>query len=234
MPDALRVLGFDTSAAHCAAAVVCGDRVLAQRIEPMARGQAERLFPLLVEVLAEAGLGWPDLDAIGVGEGPGNFTGIRISVAAARGLALSLGIPAVGVTVTEAVACDAPRPCRAVVPLRENEVVWQDFPAPRPGTQDCQDSLAPAKQPGIIPDSAALTGREALPPGPGSCCSPYSLPVAIAVLAARRVAAAGAARPGREAPGNVAVPVTIARPSPLYLRPADAAPPRDPAPVILP
>ena len=52
MPDRLRVLGFDTSAAHCAAAVVCGGRVLAQRIEPMSRGQAERLFPLLDELLA--------------------------------------------------------------------------------------------------------------------------------------------------------------------------------------
>ena len=104
MPDPLRVLGFDTSAAHCAAAVVCGDRVLAERAEPMTKGQAERLFPLLEELLAEAGLAWSDLDAIGVGVGPGNFTGVRISVAAARGLALSLGIPAIGVSATEAAA----------------------------------------------------------------------------------------------------------------------------------
>jgi Fe-S cluster biogenesis protein NfuA len=47
--------GFDTSAAHCAAALLCGDRVLAQRYEAMAKGQAERLMPLLEEVLAEAG-----------------------------------------------------------------------------------------------------------------------------------------------------------------------------------
>lgn len=134
MPDALRVLAFDTSAAHCAAAVVCGDRVLAECAEPMTRGQAERLFPLLEDLLARAGLAWSDLDAIGVGIGPGNFTGIRISVAAARGLALSLGIPAIGVSATEAAACGAPRPCRAVVPLRGDEVVWQDFgPAPADG-----------------------------------------------------------------------------------------------------
>ena len=78
------VLGFDTSAAHCAAAVVSGGRVLACRVEPMARGQAERLFPLLEALLSQAGVTWRDLSAIGVGTGPGNFTGIRIAVAAAR------------------------------------------------------------------------------------------------------------------------------------------------------
>ena len=88
------VLGFDTSAAHCAAALLCADRVVAQHAEDMGRGQAERLFPLLEELLAEGGVTWRDLTALGVGTGPGNFTGIRISVAAARGLALSLG-PAV-------------------------------------------------------------------------------------------------------------------------------------------
>ena len=220
MPDRLRVLGFDTSAAHCAAAVVCDGRVLAQRIEPMARGQAERLFPLLDELLAEVGLGWSDLDAIGVGEGPGNFTGIRISVAAARGLALSLGIPAVGVTVTEAAACDAPRPCRAIVALRGDEVVWQDFPALRADTQAAFD----AGQDGL-PAGPALARYEALPPGPAPCCSPHPLPVAIALLAGRRVAAAAERAASADA--------EIARPAPLYLRPADAAPPRDPPPVIL-
>ncbi|MEF9603437.1 tRNA (adenosine(37)-N6)-threonylcarbamoyltransferase complex dimerization subunit type 1 TsaB, partial [Paracoccus sp. PXZ] len=115
MADAFS-LGFDTSAAHCAAALLQDDRVLVQRHEDMARGQAERLFPLLEELLAEAGVAWRDLSAIGCGIGPGNFTGIRISVAAARGLALSLGIPAVGVSVTEAAAHGLPRPCRVAVP----------------------------------------------------------------------------------------------------------------------
>lgn len=91
------VLAFDTSAAHCAAALLSGDRLLACRSEAMGRGQAERLMPLLQEVLAETGHDWCDLDAIGVGIGPGNFTGIRIAVSAARGLALGLGIPAYGV-----------------------------------------------------------------------------------------------------------------------------------------
>jgi tRNA A37 threonylcarbamoyladenosine modification protein TsaB len=99
-------LGFDTSAAHCAAALLSGERVLAARAEEMARGQAERLIPLLEEVLAEGGKRWRDLDRIGVGIGPGNFTGIRIAVAAARGLALSLDISAFGISTFDViVAC---------------------------------------------------------------------------------------------------------------------------------
>jgi tRNA threonylcarbamoyl adenosine modification protein YeaZ len=96
------VLGFDTSAAHCAAALISGERVLDARSETMERGQAERLMPMLQEMLAAQGRSWADLVALGVGIGPGNFAGIRIAVAAARGLALGLGIPAVGVTGFEA------------------------------------------------------------------------------------------------------------------------------------
>ena len=92
------VLGFDTSAAHCAAALVSGDHVLARHADHMSRGQGEHLIGLLEDLLSKKGYTWGDLDTIGVGIGPGNFTGIRISVAAARGLALSLGIPAIGVS----------------------------------------------------------------------------------------------------------------------------------------
>jgi tRNA threonylcarbamoyl adenosine modification protein YeaZ len=102
LPPEPRILGFDTSAAHCAAALLCGDAAPLVRIEEMDRGQSERLVPMLEELLAEARIGWRDLDAIGVGTGPGNFTGVRIAVATARGLALGLGIPAVGVTGFEA------------------------------------------------------------------------------------------------------------------------------------
>jgi tRNA A37 threonylcarbamoyltransferase TsaD len=100
-------LGFDTSAAHCAAALLCGGRVLAACAETMARGQAERLMPLLQELLAKGGATWRDLDRIGVGIGPGNFTGIRISVAAARGLALSRDISAIGISTFDVIRASA-------------------------------------------------------------------------------------------------------------------------------
>ncbi|MEP3948048.1 tRNA (adenosine(37)-N6)-threonylcarbamoyltransferase complex dimerization subunit type 1 TsaB [Ascidiaceihabitans sp.] len=91
------ILGFDTSGAHCAAALICGSEMLEMVQEPMAKGQAERLIPFLQDMLSRHSLGFPDLAALGVGVGPGNFTGIRIGVSAARGLALGLGLPAYGV-----------------------------------------------------------------------------------------------------------------------------------------
>ncbi|RNF35139.1 tRNA (adenosine(37)-N6)-threonylcarbamoyltransferase complex dimerization subunit type 1 TsaB [Paracoccus methylarcula] len=200
MPDPV-ALGFDTSAAHCAAALLCGDRVLASRHEEMAKGQAERLFPLLEDMLAGAGIGWSDLDVIGVGIGPGNFTGIRVAVAAARGLALSLNIPAIGISVTEAAAFGLPRPCRVVLPSRRDQVIWQDFGAN--GDDGAQDR----------PRQAAAGS---LPPGPA--------PAAPAVPLAEAIASLAMIRRAEPTP----------RPAPIYLRPADAAPPRDPAPVILP
>lgn len=200
MPDAI-ALGFDTSAAHCAAALLKGGQVLAARHEDMDRGQAERLFPLLEELLAEVGLGWDDLDVIGVGVGPGNFTGIRVAVAAARGLALSLTIPAIGVSATEAAAHGLPRPCRVLLPARGGQVIWQDF-----GTGENGEG-------GSRPQQAAAG---ALPPGPAPAAPAVAPAEAIAHLALTRRFDAHAARP-----------------APIYLRPADAAPSRRAAPVIL-
>lgn len=200
-------LGFDTSAAHCAAAVVLGDRVLASRTEEMRKGQAERLMPLLEEMLAEAGVVWSDLGAIGVGTGPGNFTGTRICVAAARGLALGLGIPAEGVTTVEALA--------------EGRDVVVCLPAPRGQVYAGRGSDIRLCDPDDLPAGwdAPLTGPAAgiVAQAIGRATVPApDLAVSIARIAGRRAA------PGRP------------RPAPLYLRSADAAPAPDPAPVLLP
>ena len=128
----LPLLAFDSSAAFCAAALLLPDRIIL-RDEQMAKGQAERLMPMLEEVLAEGGLVWRDLKAIAVGIGPGNFTGVRISVAAARGLALGLGIPAVGVTRLEALAHGLLRPIRVIEDARRGEVYVQRFELDGPG-----------------------------------------------------------------------------------------------------
>jgi len=82
----------------------------------MARGQAERLMPMLEEMLAQAGHAWRDLAAIGVGTGPGNFTGIRIAVSAARGLSLALGVPAIGVSGFEILARIVEEPALLMIP----------------------------------------------------------------------------------------------------------------------
>jgi len=126
------ILAFDTAAAHCAAAVLRDDRLLL-RVDPMTTGQAEHLIPMLESLLAEAGLRWPDLDAIAVGTGPGNFTGIRIGVSAARGLALGLGRPAIGVSGLEVLALGVPRPLTAMIGAPRGMAYVQTFdPAARP------------------------------------------------------------------------------------------------------
>ncbi|SMR82671.1 tRNA threonylcarbamoyl adenosine modification protein YeaZ [Aliiroseovarius halocynthiae] len=200
-PDPV-ILAFDTSAAHCAAALLCGDQIVAERHEHMAKGQAERLFPLLEEVQAEANMAWADLAALGVGIGPGNFTGIRIAVSAARGLALSLGIPAIGVSSLEAQVVDAPRPVWSLIDARRDHLYAQSFSAEGNGAPDL-----------ISADEIdALSGARI---GPNLDHSPAP---AIARIAAERMQSGD----------------TLDRPAPLYIRTADAAPPRDPAPVILP
>ena len=104
---ALIVLAFDTTLDACSAAVLDGERVLACRSEPMARGHQERLAPLVREVMAEAGVGFATLQRIGVTVGPGSFTGLRVGLAFAKGLGLALQRPVIGVGTLEALAATA-------------------------------------------------------------------------------------------------------------------------------
>ncbi|SFU01000.1 tRNA (adenosine(37)-N6)-threonylcarbamoyltransferase complex dimerization subunit type 1 TsaB [Sedimentitalea nanhaiensis] len=169
MPSDALILGFDTSAAHCAAALLLGDRVLAARCVPMQRGQAESLMPLLEEILSEGRHVWGDLDAIGVGVGPGNFTGIRIAVSAARGLALGLEIPAVGVT-----GCEARR---LLDPAADHAI-----PAPRDQVYLCTPG-DPTAMPRLMPlaEAEGLAQRRLV-----ADPSPQGLAEAIARVAATR------------------------------------------------
>ena len=175
------ILAFDTSAAHCAAALLRAGAIAAVAVEEMGKGQAERLMPLLEDMLSVQGLGWRDLDAIAVGVGPGNFTGVRIAVAAARGLALALKIPAIGVSTLEALAEGAPRPVTVVMDARRDEVYAQAFSADDAGAPRL---LPRAALDGTGPTREGITGA--------------ALIAAIAQIAARRLAS-GAAFP-RPAP----------------------------------
>ena len=97
------ILGIDTSGEHCAVALVDG-AVCAKRSEHLERGHAERLFPLIEAALCEIRKGFEELSLIGVCTGPGSFTGLRVGIAAARGLALSCDVPAIGVSAFDALA----------------------------------------------------------------------------------------------------------------------------------
>ncbi|MDH3667239.1 MAG: tRNA (adenosine(37)-N6)-threonylcarbamoyltransferase complex dimerization subunit type 1 TsaB [Paracoccaceae bacterium] len=181
------ILAIDTSAAQCAVALL-GGGVLVQRRAAMERGHAEHLFPMIEDALAEAGAVYGDLTRIAVCTGPGSFTGVRIGVAAARGLAIGCAIPVVGITRFEALAVEAEG--AATIRLRG-----------RGGSAYCQDFDA-AGQAICAPQIGEGAGDDPLPD-----------PVVIARLAKDRV------------PG--------APPAPLYLRGADADPPRDGPPVML-
>ncbi|MDP7666696.1 MAG: tRNA (adenosine(37)-N6)-threonylcarbamoyltransferase complex dimerization subunit type 1 TsaB [Rhodospirillales bacterium] len=98
-----RVLGLDTAMSACSVALCEGDRVLASRRAIMERGHAEALMPMVREVLEAARRAFRDLDLIAVTNGPGTFTGIRIGLAAAKGMAMAANIPVVGVTTFEAI-----------------------------------------------------------------------------------------------------------------------------------
>ncbi len=218
MPSNQLVLAFDTSAAHCAAALLSGDKVLVERAESMVNGQAERLFPLLEDVLSGAGTTWQDLSRIGVGIGPGNFTGIRIAVAAARGLALSLGVPAIGVTTFEALAHGLPRPVIASVDARAGQYYLQTFT--KSAAQDPLLAHTDAIPANMFSENQSVVGHDsdefAARIGATARQPQHPVAVAIAMIAAARDAA------------------HVPRPAPLYLRPANAARARTVAPVILP
>lgn len=224
------VLAFDTSGLWCAAALEWGTGQL-WRHEPMQKGQAERLMPMLEEMLAEAGLRWGDLRLIGVGVGPGNFTGIRIAVSAARGLALGLGIPAISVTGFELFQLGFSYAGRAMLslPAPRGDAYVQTFLGGKPITPAMvltpgvrRDDL---RQPNLMvfghraeeiarPFGAQWDQTEPLTE------YPEAIATNIAHIARNKLQTAG----GKWSD----------RPAPFYVRGADAAPPSDPPPVILP
>jgi tRNA threonylcarbamoyladenosine biosynthesis protein TsaB len=102
----MRVLAIDTALASCAAAVFdsAASVVVAFEAVAMERGHAEALMPLIARVMDSAGCEFADLDRIAVTVGPGSFTGLRVGISAARGLALAAGKPAVGLSTFAAFA----------------------------------------------------------------------------------------------------------------------------------
>lgn len=108
-----KTLAFDTALGACSVAVVQRElegrcTVLASSFEDRNRGHAEVLMPMIERVLEQAGCGYTDLARIGVTVGPGTFTGVRVGIAAARGLALATGLRIVTMSTLEAIAHNVP------------------------------------------------------------------------------------------------------------------------------
>ncbi len=94
----MTLLAIDTSEQSCSVALLEGDADLCSVSEPIGRGHAERLLPLIEEQLQGHGHSYADLNRIAVTTGPGTFTGLRIGLSVARGLALQADLPCIGLT----------------------------------------------------------------------------------------------------------------------------------------
>ena len=124
------ILAFDTATDTATSALVADGVTLGER-----RTRPQSLLADVDGLLVAAGLAPSDLDAIVVGTGPGSFTGTRIGLAVARGLALSLDLPVAGVSTLDALAAAAPR-AFPVVDARRGEVFVRGPLAVRPGELD--------------------------------------------------------------------------------------------------
>ncbi|SLN23846.1 tRNA threonylcarbamoyladenosine biosynthesis protein TsaB [Roseisalinus antarcticus] len=197
---------------------------LTARTEAMSRGQAERLMPLLEELLQEAGLAYGKCDALAVGIGPGNFTGIRIAVSAARGLSLGLGVPCFGISSFDMLRGDVGHGAEIVsLPAPRDQCYVQAYRDGAP--QGAPRLIDPASPPGDLGLHTAVVVRGHRAAEIARALGATAEEVALTDHAARMVPLA-ARRLARQTPPG--------RPAPLYVRPADAAPPSDPPPVILP
>jgi tRNA threonylcarbamoyladenosine biosynthesis protein TsaB len=217
----MRVLAIDTALAACSAALLDTENgIIASESQPMTRGHAEALMPLLKRVMDEAELSFTAIDRIAVTTGPGSFTGLRVGIAAARGLALSAGKPAVGVSTLAAyaaphMAADDRFPVIAAIDARHAHVYLQIFsPGGRTFTAPRLASLreavqAAAEAPACIVGSAAHAVADALTKTDAS-------PAIVDARAAPDIA--WVARMG------AVVPEGQSAPTPQYLRAPDAQP----------
>ncbi len=214
----------------CSVALWRDGGVGAGRFAAMERGQSEALMPMVMEVLGEAGATFPELDLIAVTTGPGAFTGIRIGLAAARGMALAADLPCLGVTtldvVAEGVGRDRPAGSAILVVLnaKRKDVYAQAFDAgltpmgppravPARGLADM--ARASGGNPVVVVGDAAAEAVAALAQS-GVAAVPGDAP-GISDAAVLAFIAAGRWRPGMVPPA----------PAPLYLRPPDATLPRN-------
>jgi len=157
------IVGFDTATAATAAAVLRPDgRAFEARDDPAPGerpGHAARLLGLVEEALAQAGGTWEDVERLAAGVGPGGFTGLRIGVATARGLAQAHGLPVAGVGSLHALAAAAPD-VAAVLDARRGEVFAAVWRAGRLVLGPA--ALAPADLAAALPAGARAVGDGAV------------------------------------------------------------------------
>lgn len=217
------VLAIDTAASLCAACLWDGGSGERGRVVlDLGKGHAEHLIGVIDAALDEAGLAYAQLDAIAVSVGPGSFTGVRVGVATARGLALALGVPAIGVPTLEALAADArgahgARPVLAMLDGGRGQVFCAAYAA------DGSTRRAPVA---LSRDEAEQLVRDAGPESLliGSAAGELAGAAAPPLDIAGTGATADIATYARLAAERIDRGEPVERPVPLYLRAADARP----------
>ncbi len=218
----MRVLAIDTALDVCAAAVLDTERgeLMASETLPMVRGHAEALMPLVARVMGQARTEFAEIDRIAVTTGPGSFTGLRVGISAARGIALAAGRHAYGLTTLAAfaapyIARDDSMPVTVAIDARHAHVYLQVFGAGgrtlvAPRIASIRDAVrVTANGPARIVGSAANMLAAAWPAGepPPVLVEERNAPDINWVA---RLGAMGTGNPGP--------------PRPLYLRAPDAQP----------
>ena len=214
----MRILALDASTEACSAALLLDGRLL-ERYEELRLGHAERILGMVEELLAEGGLALSSLDGIAAGIGPGAFTGVRISVSVAQGLAFGADLGVAPVSTLEALAEPAigGGPVLACLDARMREVYWGCFRAdavrglaatspPRVGAASTVQVPVGAVHRGIGRGFAAYPELAAIP---GIAVAPAD---ALALPRAGSIARLGAIRFAR---GESVDPAAV---EPLYLR----------------
>jgi tRNA threonylcarbamoyladenosine biosynthesis protein TsaB len=219
------ILAIDTALDACSAAVLDTDasKIVAQESQPMKRGHAEALMPLLARVMKVSGVAFASLDRIAVTTGPGSFTGLRVGLSAARGIALAAGKPVVGLTTLTAYAApivteNGPHPIISAIDARHDHVYFQVVGGDgssliRPQVAPIAEALAASKfgAPHLVGNAANILAER----WPADAPPPFRIdPQAAPDIA--WVAWLGAAVSPEMAPAR-----------PYYLRAPDAKPPKD-------
>ncbi|HEX7341595.1 MAG TPA: tRNA (adenosine(37)-N6)-threonylcarbamoyltransferase complex dimerization subunit type 1 TsaB [Rhodanobacteraceae bacterium] len=154
----MNILAIDTSTESCSVALLVGEQLL-DRSELLPKRHAEHVLPMAESLLAEAGLARTQLDGIAVGRGPGAFTGVRLAVSVAQGLAFALDLPLVTVSSLAALAMDAPADdadVLAVIDARMGEIYAGTFHRSKGGLVEAIGDECVCKPDALVlPDAAA-------------------------------------------------------------------------------